>query len=235
MKALYIDVETTGRSAIKNAIHSISGIVEIDGKVMEEFDINVKPFDGAEIEDGALEVSHVTKDEIMQYPSIEIGFKQFTDILAKHVNKYNKVDKFHFIGYNAQFDNQFVREFFTHNKDNFFGSWFWNGTIDILSLAAEALKNDRASMENFKLITVAKKLGIPIDEKNFHKSLYDIQITREIHQVIIHRSTGKTLPSSVYLLLDNRSSVVGCFYNEIDALELQKNMVNSNIKIQKIK
>ena len=36
-------------------------------------------------------------------------------------------------------------------------------------------------MENFKLMTVARFLGIEVDESQLHDALYDVKLTKEIY------------------------------------------------------
>ena len=65
MKIFYFDLETTGVKFWKNGIHQISGAIEIDGEIKEEFDYHVQPYERAEIEDEALAVGGVTREQIM--------------------------------------------------------------------------------------------------------------------------------------------------------------------------
>jgi len=184
MKLLFIDVETTGVMHWRNGIHQISGIVEIDGEVKEEFDFRVRPNPKCTIEAQALTVGNVTESQILEYPPMEKVYKELSDILSKYVDKFKKTDKFFFVAYNAHFDNAFVRAFFKQNGDDYFGSWFWSNSIDVMVLASDKLKDKRAEMVNFKLMTVAKSLGIDIDESKLHDSMYDIQLTRDIYKLI---------------------------------------------------
>lgn len=39
-------------------------------------------------------------------------------------------------------------------------------------------------MENFKLATVAKFMGINVDEEALHDAFYDIYLTREIYKLM---------------------------------------------------
>ena len=59
-KLFFYDLETTGLKFWKNGIHQISGCIEIDGDVKEEFNFHVKPNPACVIEDEALYVSGVT-------------------------------------------------------------------------------------------------------------------------------------------------------------------------------
>ena len=71
------------------------------------------------------------------------------------------------------------------NGDKYFGSYFWSNSIDVMVLATLRLLGVRPTMENFKLMTVAKTVGVQIDESKLHDAMYDIYLTREIYNRII--------------------------------------------------
>ena len=66
MKLLFFDLETTGTNPGKHGIHQISGQIVIDGIVKESFDFHVQPNPKAIIEDEALAVAGVTREQIAQ-------------------------------------------------------------------------------------------------------------------------------------------------------------------------
>lgn len=155
-KLFFYDLETTGTNPGRHGIHQISGEIVIDGKSVETFDFKVQPNPKAQIEDAALAVGGVTREQIMAYPPMGQVYTQLVTMLAKYVNKYDKTDKFHLVGYNNRgFDDNFFRGFFLQNGDNYFGSWFWADSIDVLVLASTFLADRRADLPNFKLATVA--------------------------------------------------------------------------------
>lgn len=185
MKIIFFDLETTGTLVNKHGIHQISGEIVIDGETKETFDFRVRPNPKAEILQEALDVGGVTKEQILAYPPMEVVYGQFTAMLGKYVDKFNKKDKFFLAGYNnAPFDNQFLRAWFLQNGDKYFGSWFWSNSIDVMVLATPYLAGKRAEMENFKQGTVAKALGIQIDENQLHDALYDIRVCRAIYDIV---------------------------------------------------
>lgn len=193
MKYFYLDLETTGVRHWKNGIHQISGAIEIDGEIKESFDFRVQPNPKCIIETEALKTSNVTEAQIIAYEPMNKVYNCIIEMLAKYVDKFNKTDKFFLIGYNvASFDNQFFRAFFIQNsattKDaeygNYYGSWFWSNTIDVMVLASENLKEIRHTMKDFKLKTVATTLCIPVDERKLHDAVYDIFLTREIYNLV---------------------------------------------------
>jgi len=185
MKILFFDLETTGVDCTKNGIHQISGEIVIDGETKETFNLKVQPHPDAIIEKEALDVAGVTKEQIMAYPPMAEIYSQFVAMLAKHVDKFNKADKFFLAGYNnASFDNQFLREFFARNNDKYFGSWFWSNSIDVMVLASQDLLEKREGMANFKLVSVAKEYGLVVSEEKLHDANYDIYLTKSIYELI---------------------------------------------------
>lgn len=145
----------------------------------------MQPNPKAEILQEALDVAGVTKEQILAYPTMGVVYGRFTAMLGKYVDKFNKKDKFFLAGYNnASFDNQFLRAWFLQNNDKYFGSWFWSNCFDVMVLATPFLAAKRAEMENFKQGTVAKALGIPVDDSKLHDALYDIQICKAIYDIV---------------------------------------------------
>lgn len=187
-KLFFYDLETTGTNPGRHGIHQISGEIVIDGKSVETFDFKVQPNPKAQIEDAALAVGGVTREQIMAYPPMGQVYTQLVTMLAKYVNKYDKTDKFHLVGYNNRgFDDNFFRGFFLQNGDNFFGSWFWADSIDVLVLASTFLADRRADLPNFKLATVADFLGIDTTAGKLHDASFDIFVTKAVFDFIMSK------------------------------------------------
>lgn len=185
MKLVFFDLETTGTNPGKHGIHQISGQIVIDGVIKETFDFHVQPNPRAMIEDEALKVGGVTREQILAYPPMQQVYQEFVAMLGKYVDKFNKKDKFFLVGYNnAAFDNQFLRGFFLQNGDVYFGSWFWSNSIDVMVLASAYLATRRPDMENFKLSTVAKTLGVNVNDESLHDAIYDIELTKAVFDIV---------------------------------------------------
>lgn len=186
MKLIYIDTETGGPNPRECCLLQLSGAIEIDNQIKEKFNMFMRPFpNDPPITEEATNKHKITADIIAANPDKfidpETAFANFKQLLQKYVDPFNKKDKFHFVGYNCQsFDDPVLRTFFSRNKDNYYGSWFWYPTIDVMQLYAAEWISYRHDMKNFQLMTVAKSAGIKIDESRLHDGLYDVQITREL-------------------------------------------------------
>ena len=185
MKLLFFDLETTGIKYWRNGVHQISGEIVIDGVTKESFNFNVCPQPQCEIEEEALRICNVSKEQIQAYPPMREVYVKFVNMLSKYVDKFDKKDKFFLVGYNnASFDNHFLKAFFVQNGDHYFYSWFWVNSIDVMVLSTQHLMRKRHEMTDFKQETVARALGIQIDSAKLHDASYDIQLTKEIYNRI---------------------------------------------------
>lgn len=181
-KEILTDVETTGLDKKKHAIWSLSGIIKINKEVVEEFDYRIRPHETALIDDKALQVTGVTLGDLDTYEAHGRVYSIFESMLKKYVNPYDKSDKFIFKGYNADFDAGFIREFFLLNGNKFYGSYFFFPNYDIMQLALIALSDVRHELPNFKLSTVARYLGVSVNESSLHSSKYDIEVTEQVEK-----------------------------------------------------
>ncbi len=185
MKELIYDLETTGVKPHRHGIHQIAGIISIDGVEQERFNIKMQPHPNAEITDEALKICRITKEDLKGYQTMKAAKKELTKTLSKYVNRYDKYDKFHLVGYNNRaFDDKFLRAFFEYNDDPYFGSYFWADSIDVLVLASYALRHERHKLYNFQLWTVAKYFGLEFDEEAAHDAFYDVQKTLELYRIL---------------------------------------------------
>lgn len=155
-------------------------------------DIRLAPDPAATIEQEALDVAGVTLEQVQSYQPMEEGYRQLVGILSKYVNKFDKRDKMYLVGYNnAGFDNNFLRALFTQCGDKYFGSWFYPNCMDVYVMVTPFLMGVRNDMKNFKLMTVARTMGIEIDENKLHDATYDIELTRDIFYRIIGKMDVK--------------------------------------------
>ena len=185
VKKFFYDLETTGVDHRRNGIHQLAGCIEIDGEIVENFNFKVAPNPKAIIEEEALKVGGVTLEQIQAYEAMDKVFRKFKVLLSKYCDPYDKSDKMYLVGFNnAHFDDNFLRAWFTQNGDSYFGSWFHAGSLDVMVLASQYLIERRHNMPNFKLMSVAREVGISIDESKLHDANYDILITRSVYNIV---------------------------------------------------
>lgn len=184
IKKFFYDSETTGVNFRQNSIHQLTFWIEIDGEVLEKVNLNIAPHPKAIIEDEALKISGVTKEQILAYPNQEAQFKVMMEVIKKYVDPFSKGDKLFMIGFkNASFDDDFLKKYFELMNSKFF-LYFYASTIDVSCLAAQYLMNIRSTMPSFKLHRVAKTLGIEVDDEQLHDASYDVYLTREIYKIV---------------------------------------------------
>ena len=91
-KALWFDVETTGLSHYKNDIIQFACLVEIEGKVVDEYETKIRPFDLTAIDPKALEVNGLTLNEVKDFPDPKIVYNTLVGFLSSYVDKFKKED-----------------------------------------------------------------------------------------------------------------------------------------------
>jgi len=185
MKYFFFDTETTGLDPDRCAITQLAGVL-FNGEKKEDINIFMRPFPGAQISAEALEVQGQTMSHLEILPDERDGFRGLLGILDKTVDKYNREDKIFIFGWNVGFDVQFLRALFNRNGNDFFGSYFFNPPIDVMSIAADRLQDVRTGLPNFKLQTVydflfPEKRGT---ENKFHDATVDAQATLDIYEKI---------------------------------------------------
>ena len=178
-KTLYFDLETTGVDSKLHSIIQFAAIVEYDDEIVDKVNISFQPFDDAEIEADALAKQNLTIEDILEYQDHHAGFLAVKGFLDKHINKFDKTDKFYPAGYNVRFDLDFLQAFFKFNGEKYgIGSYFNWKIIDAYPMMHIMDWVGKIELENYKLVTVCEKFRIPI--KNAHNALDDIEATRTL-------------------------------------------------------
>lgn len=206
-KIIYFDLETTGLDPVMNTIHQVSMITEVNGHEVDRLNLFISPITRFRkvktfMEDGkwkkelamglknyspdALDIAGLTIEQLVERGAEgNKAFNILKKFLATHCDKFTKNDKYFLIGFNnRKFDDNFLRQFFHDMADDYYGSYFWPNTSDVSVLATEFLMDRRETMDDFKLSGVATALGIEVDINRLHDGLYDVELTREIRNII---------------------------------------------------
>ena len=176
-KILWFDTETTGLDPVQNGIIQLAGMVEIDGKIVDEFDFKMKPFEKDRIDLDALTVHGYSLDKIKNFEQPMEIWARLVQLLSKHCNKFDKSDKLFPAGYNCKFDIDFIAQWFLKCGDKYLGSWINWRAIDPLPVINILSLEGKIDLPNHKLETVCAHFGIEIKA---HDALSDIKATREV-------------------------------------------------------
>lgn len=183
-KLAWIDTETGGLDSDRYALLQVAIMIEIDNEIKSSSIHYMRPFKGDFVNSDALAVNGFTVKEISLWPNPQKVFTEITEILDSYVDRYDINDKFIFAGYNAKFDVDFLRAFWSKCDDKYFGSYFFTANLDVISTVAEAILNGIIQpMRHFRLVDVCEQLGIEFDGKA-HDALADIKATRETYYKI---------------------------------------------------
>jgi len=177
MKILWFDTETGGLIPGKHPILTLAGIIEIDGEVKEEFYFKIKPFPNQEIDDYALKVNGITKEEIQTFEEPQIVYKKLSTILGKYCDKYNKFDKYIPAGQNVRFDIDHLKAFYDLIGDKYLFSYLDYHFIDTMAISLLLKKTKSIDIANVKLETLCAYYQIPLKA---HNAQEDIRATRNL-------------------------------------------------------
>jgi len=177
-KILWVDVETTGTDPKRNDVIQLATLVEIDGEVVEGYNHFMAPRNPGAVEQVALQINNKNFWEIMKYPPAEQSVLDLNKMMEQYINKLNPKDKFILAGYNARFDYDFLRALYGKVGNKWFGSYIFWPVLDVSTLVAAYLATGKErGMKNYKLGTLCKHFGIPI---NAHDAMSDIRATKEL-------------------------------------------------------
>ena len=160
-KILFLDILSTGMDIKRCAIYRIGGIYTEDGVEKKRFDFRVRPFPGARISDQSLWVGGVDRSILAHYPDQEKVFEEFIAMLNEFVEVRNSRDKMYLAGFNtATMDAPFLWQWFNINRNERNRDYFHMQIMDMMTVAGFALMDERRSMQDFKLESVARQLRI---------------------------------------------------------------------------
>lgn len=177
MKVFWFDTETTGVESERNGIIQLAYKVEIDGRFVDQGILNSN-CEGKEITERALVVNGYTTDVIRTFPHPSEMYRNLLQVFERHVDKFNRNDKFVAGGYNVDFDVKFLRQLWKDMKDDYFGSWFAFGVIDPAQIIRFAQYCGFDFGTSAKLTDLAQYFGVL--QEGAHDALVDIDMTLDV-------------------------------------------------------
>jgi len=176
-KIIFADLECTGLDPDRHAIHELSFIFDVDGEEIDRITLKMRPDPTHDICPTALDKCGVTYEQIMTNP-----LSQNQGMLTAHafIMEHRGSGRIHFGEWNTDgFDSRFLRKFFGSTS---FNGLFYVPSISVMNHAGHALRLTRGDLPDFRLGTVAKYLGIEVEESRLHGSEYDTELTRSIYK-----------------------------------------------------
>ena len=178
MKTIWFDTETTGLDPAVNEITQFAAIIVVDGVVKEEANIRMQPSNWDAITPEALAITGVDVEELKTFQKPQHAFLEIQQLVDKHVDKFNKHDKYFPAGHNVSFDIGFVQAFFKRWGDDYgFGSYQNWQSLDTRVLANFMIYSGLIKPDNTKLETLCEYFGIDIQA---HDAMADIRATRTL-------------------------------------------------------
>jgi DNA polymerase III subunit epsilon len=188
MKILWADSETTGLDPHTNDIVSLSLLMDIDGVIVDKLDLKIQPINWDAIEDTALAINGFTRDQLKTFMKPEEALGKILAFFDKYVDKFKKnktmEDKLVPAGYNILFDIQFITEFAKKLGYKYLGAYIDYHKLDVASIVLFLKMNKVFNIPSWKLVDVAKELGI---EFAAHNSMADIETTRIVAMQLLDK------------------------------------------------
>ncbi len=183
-KVIWIDTETTGLDAEHCGMTAIGFIIEVDGVEVEKevFDIDPRTYrKKVHISDEALKIQGKTVEDFKGMGYSQRTFEVFLSVLGKHIDKFDKKDKYVIKGYNVGFDIEFIKAWFIDCGYEHFGSWFSYKEVDVFALVKVLKDQNMFESESDKLMTLCIKFGIELMP---HNALDDIVATKKLYTIL---------------------------------------------------
>lgn len=182
-KVMYIDTETTGFDPSKHGLTEVGAIVvEKYHHVLDWTNLYINPHtykDDKEVTEEALKLCGKKPCELMNYPHQKEAFEKFYSFCKDRA----KEEKIQLIGYNTDFDIDFLKAWFEENDEDFY-SIFSHRTLDVLDLVRQLQYRGLIQTENAKLTTLCKWFDIDIDA---HTAIGDAMATLKLHNALFEQ------------------------------------------------
>ena len=181
MKFLYLDCETTGLDPNVHGVIQVACIVAYGDTIDTAHEVdrlnlfyNPKSI-GCKIDKEALEINGRTKKEIKKFP--KHSFKKLITFFEKHIDKYDKEDKFIVIGQNVKFDIDMLFGWAKREGFEYMGSFFSGIVVDTLNTASLNYALGYINPPDFKLATLCMEYGLEAPD---HNAMTDIVATKKL-------------------------------------------------------
>jgi len=169
-KLAFIDIETTGLDVLKHEIIEIGCVITTpEFKVLEKFEIKIKPEHIENADPVALKVNHYKEEEWMGGVTLEEAMEAFS----------LKVKDCIMVGQNVAFDSGFLECAYSKTKTK---NLMHYHRLDTISLAWAKLHRE-PDLEHFSLRELCLRFGIKNEKA--HTALADAYATYELYKKLM--------------------------------------------------
>lgn len=166
----FIDIETTGLNLLKHEIIEVGCVLTTpDLKVIEEFEIKIKPEHIENADPIALKVNHYNEEDWEDAHDLRDAIKIFSE----------KVKGCIMVGHNVAFDAGFLEYIF--NKMQIVNTMHYH-KLDTVSVAWAKFHND-SDIEHFSLREMCARFNIK--NERAHTALSDARATFELYKKLM--------------------------------------------------
>jgi len=182
MKELWLDLETTGLEHESHKIVEIAMVYQ-NGEELKKFHTYIKystyPPEYMDENSRARVLTGLSPEFLEEHGVLENhAFQGVQWFFNNLVDSYTPTDKMILCGYNVDFDDNFMRQFFTKNGGRYYGSYITSCRLNVMNTLSLATKKGKVPiLRSYKLQDVAKYFNIEFDA---HKALDDIETTMKI-------------------------------------------------------
>lgn len=186
MNILWLDTETGGLIPGRNPVLTLACLMEVNGKVQQELYLKLKPLPGQVLEDKALEVNGITRQEIERdHGDPMAALLELRNCVRRHTGGLRVLPA----GHNVNFDLDHLREL---SKRVDVPLPFEYHKLDTMALGLLLQRCGHISVPNVKLGTLADYYGISLAA---HNALEDVKATRQVFLEITKRLTYSRTPN----------------------------------------
>lgn len=167
---VFVDIETTGLDVTKHEIIQIGAVITTPKlKVIEKFELKIKPEHIEDADHTALKINHYNKKDWQDASSLEEAIQIFS----------KKAKDCIMVGQNVSFDFSFLQYVFAKNKIK--NSMHYH-KLDTISIAWAKL-NKKKNITHFSLREMCLYFGI--ENKNPHSALSDAYATYQLYKKLM--------------------------------------------------
>lgn len=184
MNILFIDTETTGVDSEKHSIIEIGAALYVDGKLVKDFRIDMKPEEGSALSLEALQVNGNTISSLESKPDRSVGLTKFMEFILDLRRHYD--GKLFLCGHNVHFDLAFIKKLL---RDYNIEEWdkvvsyriIDTNTIGRFLVDTGVIHVPENVPRGTGLENLALNLGIEVRGRKLHTALEDVKLTAEVY------------------------------------------------------